>query len=79
MTTDAVADVDLDPVARRLDENMHTSNPPALRDRSGVAAFLRGLEVVDPGLVPVTEWRPDGDAPATERPTAIYGGVARKR
>jgi hypothetical protein len=40
---------------------------------------FRGLEMVDPGLVPVSEWRPDGDGP---RPVAAEinsnGGVARK-
>jgi hypothetical protein len=40
---------------------------------------FNGLEMVDPGLVPVSEWRPDSDAP---RPLAAEicwdGGVARK-
>ena len=40
---------------------------------------FRGLEMVDPGVVPVSEWRPDGDGP---RPMAAEvnsnGGVARK-
>jgi hypothetical protein len=38
-----------------------------------------GLELVSPGIVLVSEWRPDSDAPrppATEVNT--YGGVARK-
>jgi hypothetical protein len=39
-----------------------------------------GLEMVDPGVVPVSEWRPDGDGP---RPgpaeVNVNGGVARKR
>ena len=40
---------------------------------------FNGLEMVEPGLVPVSEWRPDSDAP---RPLAAEiqwdGGVARK-
>jgi hypothetical protein len=40
---------------------------------------FRGLEMVDPGLVPVSEWRPEGDGP---RPlpaeVSANGGVARK-
>jgi hypothetical protein len=40
---------------------------------------FRGLRMVDPGVVPVSEWRPDGDGP---RPLAAEistnGGVARK-
>jgi hypothetical protein len=40
---------------------------------------FRGLEMVDPGLVPVSDWRPDGDGP---RPmpaeVGTNGGVGRK-
>jgi hypothetical protein len=40
---------------------------------------FRGLTMVDPGLVPVSEWRPDTDGP---RPlpaeVSMYGGVGRK-
>jgi hypothetical protein len=57
---------------------MHASNPPALRDRAGVAAFLSGLELVDPGLVAVPDWRPDGDATAGDRPTPLLAAAARK-
>ena len=46
-------------VGRRLDERMHTSNPPAFRSRDEVRRFLDGLELVEPGLVTVPEWRPD--------------------
>jgi hypothetical protein len=39
-----------------------------------------GLDLVPPGVVLVSEWRPQGDGP---RPSPsevnIYGGVARKR
>jgi SAM-dependent methyltransferase len=78
MTNHSVEGADLDAVGRRLDERMHTSNPPALRDRDGVAAFLDGLELLEPGLVPVPEWRPDGDVAADARPTPLLGAVARK-
>ena len=40
-----------------------------------------GLELVDPGLVNVTLWRPDLGPRRPERPTGrslIYGGVALK-
>jgi S-adenosyl methyltransferase len=58
---------DLAVVGSRLDERMHASNPPALRDRAGVSAFLSGLDLVDPGLVAVPDSRPDGEAPARDR------------
>ena len=79
MTNEAVDDADLDAVSRRLDETMRASNPPALRDRHGVAAFLAGLDLVEPGLVAVPEWRPDPDTPAPARPTPLLAAVARKR
>ncbi len=47
------------------------------RDRAGVARFFDGLELVEPGLVPVPQWRPDTLAEATS-PSAVWGGVARK-
>jgi S-adenosyl methyltransferase len=46
------------------------------RDRDQVGRFLAGLELVEPGLVNVSEWRPD-DAPA-EGPAALWVCVARK-
>jgi hypothetical protein len=33
---------------------------------------------VEPGLVSVTDWRPDEPAAAGAPPIGIYGGVARK-
>ncbi|MBM2623436.1 SAM-dependent methyltransferase [Actinoplanes sp. LDG1-06] len=54
--------------------------PMALRSRDDIASFLQGLELVDPGLVPVQRWRP-GDpvhmVPA-DTDVGIYGGVACK-
>jgi S-adenosyl methyltransferase len=47
------------------------------RDREQVARFFTGLEPVEPGLVNVTDWRPDADTP-TERPAALWVCVARK-
>jgi hypothetical protein len=47
------------------------------RDREQVARFFAGLEPVDPGLVNVSEWRPDAATPA-EGPAALWVCVARK-
>lgn len=51
-----------------------------LRDCGDFARLaFAGLELIPPGVVPVSEWRPGPDGP---RPTAaevsFYGGVARK-
>ncbi len=42
-----------------------------------VARFFDGLELVDPGVVRVTKWRPASRIEA-EGPTSLWGGVARK-
>jgi len=47
------------------------------RDRDQVARFIAGLDLVEPGLVNVSQWRPDATAPA-EGPAALWVCVARK-
>jgi hypothetical protein len=42
-----------------------------------VARFFTNLELVEPGLVQVHQWRPDGDVDPGGGPTA-HGGLARK-
>ncbi|MEU5943904.1 SAM-dependent methyltransferase [Micromonospora sp. NPDC047548] len=52
----------------------------AFRSRDQFAGFFDGLEFVEPGISPVTEWRPD-DPPEQRRPAAqasMYAAVARK-
>ncbi|WP_433363655.1 SAM-dependent methyltransferase [Actinoplanes sp. CA-142083] len=47
------------------------------RERGEVARFFDGMEIVEPGIVPVAEWRPDG-GPAADRTDAnIWAAVAR--
>ena len=47
------------------------------RDRAAVARFFEGLELVEPGLVQVSQWRPLNESEAAG-PSAIWAGVARK-
>src|SRR5690348_1312336 len=47
------------------------------RTREVVASFFDGLDLVDPGVVKVTEWRPRSEMEA-EGPTSLWGGVARR-
>jgi hypothetical protein len=47
------------------------------RDRAAVTGFFDGLELLDPGVVPVPRWRPDTEAEAAA-PTLAWCGVARK-
>ncbi len=48
-----------------------------VRSREEVAAFLDGLELVPPGLVPGTEWHPDGREEEEFADWFEYAGVAR--
>ncbi|WP_217238364.1 SAM-dependent methyltransferase [Streptomyces sp. AC555_RSS877] len=51
--------------------------PYFLRPVDRIAAFFDGLDLVDPGVVSVPLWRPDGTAPAPA-PIGQHGGLARK-
>jgi hypothetical protein len=54
-----------------------------VRDRDEIARFLDGLDLVEPGLVPIEQWWPPATvaAPAPDpdvRAVPIYGALARK-
>jgi S-adenosyl methyltransferase len=49
-----------------------------LRGRSQVEAWLSGLELVEPGLVEVNQWRPAPDDPACPDGLPLLAAVARK-
>jgi len=78
MISHAASDIgngDMASMASRLNELMAQQTVPRSRDQ--VAGFFAGLELVDPGLVRVPEWRPalavDAAAPAQ-----MWAGVAVK-
>ena len=49
------------------------------RDRAEFTALFDGLEMVDPGIVLVSDWRPDGAAePVDPSRISIWAGAARK-
>ncbi|MFI0371797.1 SAM-dependent methyltransferase [Actinomadura sp. 1N219] len=56
--------------------NASGNAPLVLRTPEQLGRFFDGLEVLEPGVVPVTHWRPDGGS----EPNAVdaYGGVGRK-
>jgi trans-aconitate methyltransferase len=71
-------DIDTDQqteMVRRL--NQSVAQKATMRDREGVTRLFDGLELVEPGVVRVTEWRPGSDLEAAS-PTGLWGGVARK-
>ena len=47
-----------------------------LRPRRQVLGFFDGFELVEPGLVTISEWRPEPEAQITK--FGIFGGVGRK-
>jgi hypothetical protein len=51
---------------------------PPIRARSGqeISLFLSGLELVEPGLVSCSQWRPEAGDPGSQVPH--YGAVGRK-
>jgi hypothetical protein len=76
MTNEVQAD-EMAEVHDRLAASMRTMNPPALRPLDQIRRFVEGLELIEPGIVPVTDWRPVTPA-ARDRVTPVYGAVARK-
>ncbi|KAA6212489.1 SAM-dependent methyltransferase [Streptomyces albofaciens JCM 4342] len=52
-----------------------------VRTAAELAAFLDGLEILEPGLVEVSTWKPDADIGPKQltQEWIEYGGVARKR
>jgi hypothetical protein len=57
-----------------------TTNPGQLRTVDEFRRFFGAWDLVDPGLVYVTEWRPDGTSLFPENPSGcrVVGGVGRK-
>ena len=45
------------------------------RTRTQITAYFDGLDFVDPGLVPLHQWRP---VVSSAQPVPAYAGVARK-
>ena len=52
------------------DKQNHRTHPEVVR-------FFSGLELIEPGVVAVQQWRPESDAQA-KSPSAMWGGVGRK-
>jgi hypothetical protein len=72
---------DLDPAleeAVRQWNAMMPTQPLTLRSAARVAGLAAGLDPVPPGLVPVTEWRPDPDDPGFVHAIPVHALVGRK-
>ncbi|WP_432840883.1 SAM-dependent methyltransferase [Dactylosporangium sp. CA-092794] len=55
-----------------------TSTPLHLRTVEEVRGLLDGLEIVEPGIVPVTDWHPEPEDEGTERRPEVLAAVGRK-
>ena len=62
-------------MAERLNQMM--AEKVTFRGEAEVARFFTGLELVEPGMTNVPEWRPDTEEEASSS-AALWGGVARK-
>ncbi|POX59027.1 S-adenosyl methyltransferase [Streptomyces sp. Ru62] len=69
----------IDPVFERAQEVYNNSGavPYHLRTVEEITSYFDGLHLVDPGVVPVTRWRPEPGSPAPVV-VAEHGGIARK-
>jgi hypothetical protein len=72
------SDIDeaLNEAGRRLSQV--ASTPMALRTRAQVTFWFDGLELVAPGVVPLSQWRPAAGDPRYASTIPLYGAVARK-
>ncbi|MFD5801277.1 SAM-dependent methyltransferase [Streptomyces sp. NPDC127020] len=68
-----------DPEFERAQDAYNESGaaPYILRTVDQITAYFDGLELVEPGVVPVTLWRPEAGDPAPA-PIGEHGGLARK-
>jgi S-adenosyl methyltransferase len=57
--------------------NERSSDQAVLRGQEETARFFGGLELVDPGVVAVSQWRPDSDW-ARDRASSMWCAVGRK-
>jgi S-adenosyl methyltransferase len=70
-----IDDEPTDEIGRRLNQRM--AHQVLFRSRPEVSRLFDGLELLEPGVVAVQQWRPDNEAEA-QSPSAMWCGVARK-
>ena len=72
---------DVDPVLEQAAGEWNTmlpAQPITLRSRSEIEGLAAGLELVEPGVVPITDWRPAPGDPSFTRAVPLHALVARK-
>jgi S-adenosyl methyltransferase len=72
------SDIDAEAMAKMANVlNQMMAEKVTFRNRDAVDGFFGGLELVDPGLVQASKWRPSSEMEAAS-PAALWAGVARK-
>ena len=72
------SDIDAEAMAKMaVVLNQMMAEKVTFRERDAVAGFFAGLELVQPGLVQASTWRPSTELEAAS-PAALWAGVARK-
>ncbi|HCU96098.1 MAG TPA: translation initiation factor IF-2 [Actinobacteria bacterium] len=73
------SDIDAEAMAKMAGVlNQMMAEKVTFRDRAEVATFFDGLELVKPGLVQASKWRPATEEEAAS-PAALWAGVAHKK
>lgn len=66
-------ETDEDAAAAAVEAYRPASSPLVFRRPQRIRGFLDGLELLDPGLVPTWEWRPDGTRDRATSPRILAG------
>jgi SAM-dependent methyltransferase len=77
----ATADFDPQAVSKAVRIYRAGDVTPQVRSRNEFEKFFRGLELVEPGVIPPHRWRPDNDiepSPSMDASVSVYAAVARK-
>ena len=74
------ADISPEGVEKAAELFRRSGTPFFPRGREEFSRFFDGLDLLDPGVVPVVDWRPEAEdlAAAKEGVAPLYAGVARK-
>jgi O-methyltransferase involved in polyketide biosynthesis len=75
-TTNTVTGAAMDEAVRQWNEN--ASVPIVIRSPQELARFFDRLELLDPGVVSTTQWRPDPTDPSSNREMDEFCAVGRK-
>ncbi|MFF4020131.1 SAM-dependent methyltransferase [Streptomyces sp. NPDC001843] len=75
-TTTAVGGGRTDDAAKEWNDN--SPNPMVMRTPEHIRGYVQGLELLEPGIVPLTRWRPDPEDTGSPRDIDEFCAVARK-